>query len=218
VTENDLRNLVGDEPSDAEVDALREADELLRAAEPLPDVPEELDAAVRAIPASEEQIDKRRSSRRRSLLGRRPTVLAYAAVLAGIAFAIGWFTRGGGEDIPARQEIVTLEATQFASNEAEMVIDVFPVDEAGNWVLLADVAGLEPVGDDQYYELWLTRDRRVAASCGRFLVDESGAAENVWFNAPYEFAQFDDWVVTVEGPGNRRSRVMLRAPVTTRAS
>jgi hypothetical protein len=218
VEDRDLRDLVGEELSDVELDALREADELLRAAEPLPKVPEELEVSARGIPHVEEQVGDRRS-RRQSVLQRRPAVLAFAAALAGIAFAIGWFARGGdggGGRSPA--DIVTLEATRFASNEAEMVIDVFPIDEGGNWLLLADAAGLEPVGAEQYYELWLTRDNRVAASCGRFRVDESGAATGIWFNAPYDFAEFDDWVVTIEGPGNQRSRVLLRAPVTTVSS
>jgi hypothetical protein len=49
-------------------------------------------------------------------------------------------------------------------------------------------------------------------------VDADGQAQNLWFNAPYRFSEYDDWVVTLEGPGNERSRVLLRAPVTTPAS
>ena len=215
--ERDLSDLVGDDLSEAELDALREADELLRAAEPLPELPEALATAVSAIPQTHEQ-EERRTSRTGSLRGRRPAVLAAAAALAGIAFAVGWLVRGGGEGTAAPADIVTLEATRWASNEASMVIDVFPIDEGGNWVLVADIEGLDPAGADQHYELWLTRNNRVVASCGRFLVDEVGQAHDLWFNAPYQFAEFDDWVVTLEGPGQDRSRVLLRAPVTTRAS
>jgi len=217
VEKHDLGDLVGDDLSDAELDALREADELLRAVEPLPELPEGLSTAVSAIPHTHEQLD-RKSSRRQRFARRRPAVLAAAAALAGIAFAIGWLVRGGGEDGGSPADIVTLEATQHASNEASMVIDVFPIDEGGNWVLLADVDGLGPLGEGQHYELWLTRNNRVAASCGRFLVDDNGQAHDIWFNAPYRFSEFDDWVVTREGPGNERSRVLLRAPVTTRTS
>ncbi|MGI9658810.1 MAG: anti-sigma factor domain-containing protein [Gaiellaceae bacterium] len=213
----DLNDLVGDDMGDAELDALRDADELLRAAEPLPELPDGLAEAVSAIPHTHEQME-RKSSRRQQFAGRRPAVLAAAAALAGIAFAIGWLVRGGDDGGPGPTEIVTLEATQFAGGEASMVIDVFPIDEGGNWVLLADIEGLEPVGAEQHYELWLTRNNRVAASCGRFLVDDAGKAQNLWFNAPYRFSEFDDWVVTREGPGDNRSRVLLRAPVTTRAS
>lgn len=217
MTERDLRDLVGDELGEAELEELREADDLLRAAEPLPDVPDEIAAAVRRIPQTEEQI-ARRPSRRSAFAARRPALLATAALLAGVAFAIGWLVRGGGDGGTSPEDIVTLEATRFASNDASMVIDVFPIDEGGNWVLLADVRGLEPANEGQYYELWLTRNNRVAASCGRFLVDEAGEARDIWFNAPYRFSEFDDWVVTLEGPGDQRSRVLLRAPVTTRAS
>ena len=213
-----LSDLVGDDLSEVELDGLRKADELLRSAEPLPEVPEQLAASVRAIPLTEEQIG-RRPRRREQLSGKRPAVLAMAAALAGVAFAIGWIVRGGGDGATTPADIVTLEATRFSlDSEASMVIDVFPLDEGGNWVLLADVGGLTPTTDDQHYELWLTRNNRVVASCGRFLVDDDGGATDIWFNAPYKFAEYDDWVVTREGPGNGRSRVLLRAPVTTRAS
>ena len=215
--QNDLRNLVGEELDELEVEALRPAHELIRTADPLDEVPSELAASIRAIPGSEEQ-PKKRERRRDVFKTRRAQVLALDAALAGIAFAIGWVARGGDEGLPSAADIVTLEATRFASNDAEMVIDVFPIDEAGNWVLLADIAGLEPAGETQHYELWLTQNGRVVASCGRFLVDADGQAQNLWFNAPYRFSEYDDWVVTLEGPGNKRSRVLLRAPVTTRAS
>lgn len=214
--EQDLQNLIGEQVDDADIEALRPADELLRETEAPPEIPPELAAAIRAIPGHEEQPAKR--DRRRDVLNtNRARVIAAAVALAGIAFAIGWFARGGGESQPVAAEVVTLEATRFASNEATMVIDVFPVDDGGNWVLLADVGGLEPAGESQYYELWLTQNGRVSASCGRFLVDSEGRAESIWFNAPYRFADYDDWVVTLEGPGNERSRVLLRTSVTTPA-
>ena len=214
---DDLSDRVGGDLSDAELQGLREADELLRNAEPLPEVPERLASSVRAIPLTEEQVGGR-PNRRGRLSQRRPAVLAAAAVLAGVAFAIGWVARGGGDARVTPTDIVTLEATRHGSNDAAMVIDVNRLDEGGNWVLLADIEGLPPTGPDQHYELWLTRNNRVVASCGRFLVDENGQAKDIWFNAPYKFAEFDDWVVTREGPGKQRSRVLLRAPVTTRAS
>ncbi len=214
----DLEELVGEDLDDGDREALRPADELLRITEAPPEIPEELAASIRAIPQSEGQPVKR-SGRRDMLKSRRLTVYAAAALLAGIAFAIGWIVRGGGDDTLATPaDIVTLEATRFASNDASMEIDVFPIDPAGNWVLLANIEGLEPVDDAQYYELWLTQGGRVAASCGRFLVDADGRAENLWFNAPYRFSEYDDWIVTREGPGNERSRVLLRAPVTTSTS
>ena len=213
--QNDLRNLVSDDLDELEVEALRPAHELIRGADPLDEVPSELAASIRAIPDSEDQPAKR--ERRRDVLKtRRGQLVAFAAALAGIAFAIGWVARGGDEGLPSAADVVTLEATRFASNDAAMVINVFPIDDAGNWVLLADISGLEPAGETQHYELWLTQNGRVAASCGRFLVDADGQAQNLWFNAPYRFTEYDDWVITLEGPGNERSRVLLRAPVTTR--
>ena len=75
-----LSRFVGEELSDVEIDSLREADELLRGAEPLPEVPEELSVAIRGIPHTEEQTGDRRSQRR-SMLQRRPALLAAAVWL-----------------------------------------------------------------------------------------------------------------------------------------
>ena len=217
--DRDLHNIVGDGLSDVELNELRRIDRLLNTSEPLPEIPNEIEMSVRKIPKTEAQVDhRRRQINLTTLASNRTVVLGAATVMCVIAFFIGWAIRGGGSNDPSSDFTIELNATRFASNDASMVLTVFQIDENGNRMLRADVSGLEPVTGGQYYELWLTRNKRAVASCGRFLVNEFGIAQKIRLNAPYEFTEFDDWVVTREGPDDQRSRVLLRAPVITSTS
>jgi hypothetical protein len=45
-------------------------------------------------------------------------------------------------------------------------------------------------------------------------VDEAGAAENVWLNAPYDFDGYDLWVVVAVSPGKEQpAGWLLEGPV-----
>ena len=130
VTERpDIRHLVGPDVPEPELERLRRADELLRAADRPPEVPESLTAAVLAIPRS-------RPTRRYKVVA----AIAAAAALAGLTFAVGTWV--GGEDSSPPAEEIRLNATAGAPREAWMTMDVFPKDQAGNWAILADVGGL----------------------------------------------------------------------------
>jgi hypothetical protein len=60
------------------------------------------------------------------------------------------------------------------------------------------IRGLEPSRDrSDWYELWLTRDGKLAASCGRFIV-KAGRNE-VRLSVPYGLRRYDGWVVTRRG-------------------
>jgi hypothetical protein len=202
----DLRELVGDDVGGAELEALERVDGLLRITQAPPaEVPSTLTASVRAIP------ETRHGSRRR-LLG----ALALAAALAAVAFGVGVWAAGDGDGGPEVVDRIVLEPLPGAP-DAEMRIDVLPVDEAGNWPMLADVRGLEPLPEDGYYELWLTEGDELAASCGRFVVDADGSADNVWLNGPYAFESYDRWVVTAHLPGTAEEPWLLDGPVVTPA-
>jgi hypothetical protein len=208
VNENDLRDLLGDDVPEPELERLRTVDEAMRAAAAPPEASESLTQRVLAIPR-----DRPRGRRRRLLGG-----LALAAALAAGAFAIGFVvgeTEGNGG--PAVAAAVTLLPTPSAPADARMVIDVLPIDAAGNWRMFADVRALPPLGDEGYYELWLAKGRRLAAPCGRFKVDRRGVAENVWLNAPYPFDDYDRWVVIAVGADGERSAPLLSGPVLEHA-
>ncbi len=200
----DIRHLVGPDVPEPELERLRRADELLRAADRPPEVPESLTAAVLAIPRS-------RPTRRYKVVA----AIAAAAALAGLTFAVGTWV--GGEDSSPPAEEIRLNATAGAPREAWMTMDVFPKDQAGNWAILADVGGLPPLPDGGYYEVWMTKDDELTSPCGRFVVDDKGTAQDFWLNAPYEFEEYDRWVVVAVLPGQPPSRWLLDGPVTTPA-
>ena len=199
----DLRSLLGDDVPGAELEELRRIDELLDATPPPPEVPDSLTAAVLAIPGRRPRFERRRLV----------AVLALAAALAAATFGIGLWT-GGGTDKVEVVEQLTLNGTAEAPR-ATMVIAVLPQDQAGNWRMAADVRGLAPLPQGGYYEVWLTKGKKLAASCGRFLVDENGNALGVWLNAPYKLTRYDRWVVTAHVPGRDESRApwLLDGPV-----
>lgn len=203
----DLRDLVGDDVGGEELERLAVADDALRSTPAPPQIPESLTAAVLAIPGG----SKSSFGRRRVLAG-----LALAACIAGAAFGIGFWTGDRTPAGPATEQI-TLNATQAAPAEAEMVINVLPVDAAGNWPMAADVTGLPPLPPGGYYEVWLTRGDKLAESCGRFVVGEDGRAKDVWLNAPYKLKGFDRWVVTANLPGQPPSEWLLDGPVVVPA-
>ncbi len=201
----ELRDLVGDDLPQPELDRLRGVDALLRSTPPAPEVPASLTEAVRAIPG------RPGSSRGRLVAG-----LAAAAALAAATFGIGLWLGGDAEDRQLAERI-TLDATAQAPPDAQMVIDIRPIDDAGNWRMAADVTGLPPLPTGGFYEVWMTKSGELADSCGRFVVDDHGRAENVWLNAPYAFEDYDRWVVVAVLPGQAPSGWLLDGPVAETA-
>jgi len=125
------------------------------------------------------------------------TVLLLAAALAvAAAFLGGWFAGGAGGEDPDFS--LAMQGTG-AARAASAKLDVYPIDEAGNWPMKMRISGLP----DGRYELVLTRAGKPAVSCGRFRVQGSTLA---WLNAPYKLRAFDGWAVI--RPGS--SRILLR--------
>jgi hypothetical protein len=202
----DVRNLVGDGVPEDELARLRVADEALRATPAPPDVPASLTERVLAIPRP------RAGWGRQWLAG-----LAAAAAIAGAAFGIGFWAGGEGDDPAPATEQIVLDATADAPRNARMVIDVLPRDDAGNWPMAADVRGLPPLPSGGFYEVWMTKRGELDASCGRFVVDERGQAQDVWLNAPYTLRGYDRWVVVAVLPGRAPSAWLLDGPVVAPA-
>ncbi len=202
---SDLRELVGDDLPERELAALARADDALRATPAPPQPSESLTGRILAIPGN-----GRAGGRRRFFAG-----LALAAALAAATFGIGVWV--GGDEGGGRESVeqVTLTATADAPPGAEMVLDVLPVDDAGNWAMAAEVSGLEPLPEGGYYEVWLTKGEELVMSCGRFVVGADGSASNVWLNAPYDFDGFDRWVVVSMQPGEGPSDWLLDGPVVS---
>jgi hypothetical protein len=191
----DFRDLVGEDLTPEERDRLEQVHELLIAAGPPPELPPAL-----AEPSTE--LDEPTGLPRR----RTGAVLALAAALALAAFLGGFIAgRTDGDNFNSVRAIPMhgVGAAQAASG----TIDLGQLDSQGNWPLQVKVSHLPSPPKNGYYEMFLTRDGKIAATCGTFNVH--GSTATVRLNAPYNLRRFDGWVVTLERPGNNGHQVML---------
>jgi hypothetical protein len=197
--EPDLVKLVGDDVSAEEFERLRRAHELLVAAGPPPELTPELERAPvpgREAPSNVEGLPSRHRGR----------VLALALGFAAVTLVVGYLF-GARNDNFNTDFTVRMEATA-AAPAASAIIDVGEIDDSGNWPLRMKVRGLPEQPERAYYELFLTRKGKPAASCGTFRVHE-GTTE-VRLNAPYRFSRYDGWIVRADGPAGARTGALLR--------
>jgi anti-sigma-K factor RskA len=190
----DFRDLVGEEVPERERERLRTVHDMLVTAGP----PPELSPAIQEPPATGGNV---------SLLPRRrrSALVVIAAAVAAAAFGGGYFAGGHGHraTAPFRAEhAVQMHGTAAAPN-ALATIELADADNAGNWPMLVTVQGLPQLPRGGYYELYLTRKGRIAATCGTFTV-HSGLTR-VYLNAPYNLKRFDGWVVTKHVSGGTES-------------
>ncbi len=184
----DLRDLVGDDgPADAR---LARVHELLVDAGPPPDaLPLPPDVAGRVV----------RARPRR----RRWTELALAAALASVALAVGFVAGSWGDGFESRVTISMHGVSPVADASAELAVG--ERDESGNTALEMAVERLPQLPQGGWYELFLSKNGVIGASCGTFVTggDETtvrlsvGYDLGVWRDA----GRYDGWVVTAHVPG-----------------
>jgi hypothetical protein len=183
----DLRELVGDDVSASELEALRRADALLRSVPAPPaEVPPSLSRAVLQAAEAPGRLWTRR---------RTAVALAFAAALSALFFGLGSWT-GGRDDFDARAT-VRMSATENAPG-ARATIRMGHPDESGNWPLRLEASGLRDLPPGGYYVLWLAKDGDYGATCGSFRVDD-GDTEVEW-DVSYRLAGYDKWVITAYLP------------------
>lgn len=172
--------LVGEVTDPAERERLRRVHELLLSVEAPPERPAvPLQSPVAVLPQR-----------------RRYALALVAAALAAALFASGYLLGGRSDDVQAVRVIPMAGVNDGRGASAS--IDLLPQDESGNWPLNVVLRGLEPSRDRQdFYELWLTRDGKLADSCGRFTI-HSGRT-TVTLSVPYGLKRYDGWVVTRRG-------------------
>jgi hypothetical protein len=193
----DLRELVGEDLSPEERARLERVHDLLVTAGPPPELPPQL---------VEPDLEPRDRSAVSFLPRRRAgLMLGLAAAIALIAF-LGGFIAGRAKDTFSTAFDVPMHGTARASN-ATATIHVGELDASGNWPLKLVVHGLKPLPKGQYYEMFLTRGGKRAATCGTFRI---ASGDSVRLNAPYSLRGFDGWIVTLERPGSNRHPVVLR--------
>jgi hypothetical protein len=174
--------LVGHDLEPEEYERLRRAHDALVAAGPPPELPLALAAPSFAA---------RRTRRRLVPLAAAAAVLAVA--LFGGGYALG--DRSGDFEVRRTVALRAAPATPDASGE----IKIGPRDENGNWEMLVNVRGLEPLPPNGYYTVYLTRDGEPIAECGSFRIERDDAT--VRFTVSYTLRRFDGWVVTLQPPG-----------------
>ena len=157
------------------------AHELLIAAGPQPELPPELADAPAAPDGKVVPFARRRF-----------TAIGAVAIAATVLFGIGYMV--GGRNAPGAP-VQTF--TMKGANNAEATIDLLVEDAAGNWPMTLSVSGLPVLPTGSTYTLWLTKDGKLAESCGSFVV--AGGTTEVPLNAPYPLKTFDGWVVVKTG-------------------
>jgi hypothetical protein len=178
----DFEELVGTDLDPRERARLERVHDLLVAAGPPPDY-----APVPVPPAEVVELRPRR---------RRGAIVAIAAALAIALFALGAALTDTSTGSKALGPIA-MQGTP-AAQSASASLEVRERDAAGNWPMTFSVEGLAPAASGRPFELWLTRDGKLGALCGSFRTDEQGAAV-VPMNAPYDFSEYDGWIVVEEG-------------------
>ena len=132
-------------------------------------------------------------------------MLALAATIALLAFLGGFLAGQRGESFSTVRSI-PMHGTGLAQN-ASATIDLGDLDASGNWPLRVELRNLPGLPRGGYYEMFLTKNGKPAASCGAFAA--SGSSSTVRLNAPYDLRRFNGWVVTMERPGSPAHQVML---------
>jgi Anti-sigma-K factor rskA len=166
---------------DPERARLRSVHDLLLAAGAPPELPPSLEALPPEPPARVIPLPRRRYTAIVS-------VAAAAIVLFGIGYAIG------GRDSP-QKPVRTVAMEGPAGAMASLAL--LPKDPAGNWPMMLEVSGLAALPEGMTYTLWLTRDGKLAETCGTFAV--AAGTTKVPLNAPYPLNEFDGWVVVRTG-------------------
>lgn len=179
----DFDELAGD-ADPAERALLERAHRLLVATEAPPDVPARLSAPPEL-------------AARRAAAVRRPRwrAVALAAALGVTTFAAGVLVGDRLTD-PGTFRVYALTSAEGAPG-ASATLEIFDLDEAGNWPMELSVRGLGPPAGGGRYELWLTRGGEPAELCGTFLAEPDGTTV-VPMNAPWRLDEFDGWLVVEE--------------------
>ena len=206
MTHDDFDELVGDVHDPAERERLRRTHTLLQTAGPPPELPPALRVPPGAPPPAEA------FEFPRGLPARRWAAFAIAAAAIAIAaFGGGYLVaQSGPEEAFAIDFALPMHGTP-AQPEARASLEVGEIDDAGNWPMRMTVRNLPELPNRGRYELALTRDGKIVASCGVFAVH--GKKTVVFLNAPYRLRQYDDWVVTREGS----SRILMTSAEPERA-
>jgi len=192
-------DLVGNDLSPAERERLEHVHDMLVAAGPPPELPQELSEAPQP---QGRLVDLARKRLRTGLL--------LAATLVIATFAFGYFLGARGEDsatstlTPTKQVVLGKAADRFA------VVGIGERDSNGNWPMVVRVEGLEHLSKGDYYTLFMTREGKPVVQCGTFNVAEDGLT-TISFPVAYDPARYDGLLLTRYSLEKHKNTPLLRA-------
>jgi hypothetical protein len=192
-------DLVGNDLSPAERERLERVHDMLVAAGPPPELPQELAEA----PQPQGRLAELARKRLR-------TGLLLAATLVIATFAFGYFLGASGKEegqttfTPAQQVVLGKAADRFA------VVEIGERDANGNWPMVVKVDGLEHLSRGDYYILSMTRDGKPIVQCGTFNVAEDGVT-TISFPVAYDPARYDGLLLSRWNSEQREDTPLLRA-------
>lgn len=201
----DFDELVGTDLDREEHERLGRVHDLLVVAGPPPELTPELERGPTLA------MTLGRSSRRR--VERRVALLAAALAILALAFLGGYLAgHGNAGSLTGARKLDLVGVGQ--ARGAQALLSVHDADAAGNWPMTLSVTGLPKLPPHGYYAVFLTRNGKIYAPCGTFLVKSPAAAVVVQLNAPYELRRGDGWVVTQQLPGRHEAGLVVLKQLT----
>ena len=122
--------------------------------------------------------------------------LVLAAAFALAAFGAGFLLGDRGEREAFETDFVLAMRGTAAAPTAQASLVVGKKDDDGNWPMRMTVRGLDELPRGARYELLLTDDGKLAASCGTFMISDDETI--AYLNAPYPLKRYSGWAITRE--------------------
>jgi hypothetical protein len=196
-------DLVGNDLSPAERERLERVHDMLVAAGPPPELPQELAEA----PRPQGRLVELARYRLRTGL-----VLAAALVIA--VFAVGYFVGARSEDSSPVAFTPVKTGVLGKSTDRLAVVRIGDQDENGNWPMMLTVEGLDHLSGGDYYTLFMTRKgTNLVVTCGTFNVGEKGIT-TVRFSVAYDVDRFDGLMLAEYSRAEHKNKPLLRAELT----
>jgi hypothetical protein len=198
----DFHDLVGNELEPGERERLERVHDMLIAAGPPPELPQQLSEPPRPEGKLVEL------ARRRLRTG-----LVLAAALVITTFAVGYLFGARGEDTSSESSPVAKQVVLGKSAERFAVVGIGDRDSNGNWPMTVQVQGLDHLPKGDYYTLFMTRDGKPVVTCGTFNVAKDGLTR-IRFTIAYDVDRFDGLMLAKYSAEQRESTPLLSAKLT----
>jgi hypothetical protein len=198
----DFHELVGNDLQPAERERLERVHDMLIAAGPPPELPQELAEA----PRQEGRLVE--LARRRLRTG-----LLLAATIVLAAFAAGYLLGMRGESSSSGSFRTAETAVLGKSPDRLAVVRFGQVDENGNRPMIVNVDGLDRLKGGDYYTLFMTRNGKPIVTCGTFNVSDEGVT-TVRLSVAYDLERFDGLMLAKYSAKEHENTPLLRAKLS----